>query len=241
MAAGDDKPTAAEKGKAKAPQIDGVDGVDGKKEPKKDKDGKIIEERKEEELSEEDQQLKNELDMLVERLQESDASLYKPALDAIKNSIKTSTSSMTAVPKPLKFLRPHYETLEKTYESWPSGENKKSLADVLSVLGMTYSDEERLDTLKYRLLAPSEDLASWGHEYVRHLALQIGIEYQRRIDEGEEFHDLLDLARSLIPFFIKHNAEADAVDLLSELEIIEIITETLDENTFQRVCLYMVR
>ena len=31
---------------------------------------------------------------------------------------------MTAVPKPLKFLRPHYESLEKTYESWPEGEDK---------------------------------------------------------------------------------------------------------------------
>ena len=31
---------------------------------------------------------------------------------------------MTAVPKPLKFLRPHYENLEKAYESWPAGENK---------------------------------------------------------------------------------------------------------------------
>jgi 26S proteasome regulatory subunit N1 len=31
---------------------------------------------------------------------------------------------MTAVPKPLKFLRPHYENLEKAYASWPAGENK---------------------------------------------------------------------------------------------------------------------
>lgn len=31
---------------------------------------------------------------------------------------------MTAVPKPLKFLRPHYESLEKSYASWPEGENK---------------------------------------------------------------------------------------------------------------------
>jgi 26S proteasome regulatory subunit N1 len=92
-------------------------------------------------LSEEDQKLKDELDMLVERLgvcwetvcghasvlnalQESDSSLYKPALDAIKDSIKTSTSSMTAVPKPLKFLRPHYEKLEEIYESWPEGDDK---------------------------------------------------------------------------------------------------------------------
>ena len=57
-------------------------------------------------------------------VQESDTSLYKPALDQIKEFIKTSTSSMTAVPKPLKFLRPHYENLEKQYASWPEGENK---------------------------------------------------------------------------------------------------------------------
>lgn len=57
-------------------------------------------------------------------LKETDSSLYKPALDQIKEFIKTSTSSMTAVPKPLKFLRPHYESLEKQYASWPEGENK---------------------------------------------------------------------------------------------------------------------
>ena len=31
---------------------------------------------------------------------------------------------MTAVPKPLKFLRPHYENFEKAYDSWPAGDNK---------------------------------------------------------------------------------------------------------------------
>jgi hypothetical protein len=56
--------------------------------------------------------------------QESDKSLYKPTLEQIKDSIKTSTSSMTAVPKPLKFLRPHYEKLEEAYQSWPQGDDK---------------------------------------------------------------------------------------------------------------------
>lgn len=104
-----------------------------------------------EELSEEDQQLKGELEMLVERLkvfflfereivtnddvnvlcsllsQEPDTSLYSPALDAIKNFIKTSTSSMTAVPKPLKFLRPHYDELVAVYEKWSTGPVKVRL------------------------------------------------------------------------------------------------------------------
>ena len=62
--------------------------------------------------------------MLVERLTGDDRTLYKPALEQIKNFIKTSTSSMTAVPKPLKFLRPHFEDLTKLYEQWTDKEDK---------------------------------------------------------------------------------------------------------------------
>ena len=147
---------------------------------------------------------------------------------------------MTAVPKPLKFLRPHYEGLTELYETWPAGNDKDSLADVLSVLGMTHGDEEKFETLKYRLLAPSGDLGSWGHEYMRHLALEIGQDYQRRMTDDVEANELLELAENLVPYFLKHNAEADAVDLLSELERIPEIQRHLDENTYQRVCLYMV-
>jgi 26S proteasome regulatory subunit N1 len=172
--------------------------------------------------------------------QESDATLYKPALEAMKTFIKTSTSSMTAVPKPLKFLRPHYETMTKLYDDWPAGDDKNSLADVLSVIGMTYSDEDRQDTLKYRLLAPTQDIGSWGHEYVRHLALEIGEVYGKRIASDEPTADLVDLALVLVPLFLKSNQEADAVDLMSELEIIEKLPEFVDENTYGRVCLYMV-
>lgn len=158
----------------------------------------------------------------------------------MKNFIKTSTSSMTAVPKPLKFLRPHYETMTKLYEAWPTGDNKVSLADVLSVIGMTFSDEDRQDTLKYRLLAPSQDISSWGHEYTRHLALEIGEVYAKRIAAEESTKDLVDLALVLVPLFLKSNAEADAVDLMSELEIIEQLPKFVDENTYARVCLYVV-
>ena len=210
-----------------------------------------------EDLSEEDAQLKSELDMLVERItvckttdpslrklanrkQEPDTSLYKPSLEAIKDSIKTSTSSMTAVPKPLKFLRPHYAPMCKLYEDWADGDDKNSLADVLSVIAMTFSDEDKQDTLKYRLLSPTTDIASWGHEYTRHLALEIGEVYPKRLAEDADYQDLIDLALVLVPLFLKSNAEADAVDLMSELEIIERIPEFLDEQTYSRACLYMV-
>ncbi|KAH7017333.1 armadillo-type protein [Ilyonectria destructans] len=234
MAQDSELPKAADKGKGKAVDDAKKDKTlaNGKKE-----DDKV--EAAEEELNEEDQQLKNELDMMVERLTESNKDLYKPALEAMKTSIKTSTSSMTAVPKPLKFLRPHYEPLIKLYDEWPEGDDKTSLADVLSVIGMTFSDEDRQDTLKYRLLAPTSDISSWGHEYVRHLALEIGEVYGKRITIDEPTKDLVDLAMILIPLFLKSNAEADAVDLMSELEIIEEIPKFVDENTYARVCLYM--
>ncbi|KAJ3540039.1 hypothetical protein NM208_g5240 [Fusarium decemcellulare] len=234
MAQDSEVPKATDKGKGKA--------VDDAKKDKPQANGKKEDDKietAEEELNEEDQQLKNELDMMVERLTESNSSLYKPALEAMKTSIKTSTSSMTAVPKPLKFLRPHYETLTKLYDEWPASDDKTSLADVLSVIGMTFSDEDRQDTLNYRLLAPTSDIGSWGHEYVRHLALEIGEVYGKRITNDEPTKDLVDLALLLIPLFLKSNAEADAVDLMSELEIIEEIPKFVDENTYARVCLYM--
>ncbi|KAF2755325.1 26S proteasome non-ATPase-like protein regulatory subunit 2, partial [Pseudovirgaria hyperparasitica] len=238
MAKGDEKPTTAQQGKGKA--------VDDPKDTKNEKDTKEKGKGDEkldlpaEELSEEDQQLKNELEMLVERLLEPDTKLYKPALEAIKNFIKTSTSSMTAVPKPLKFLRRHYENLEKAYDAWPASDNKISFADVLSALGMTYSDEDRHDCLKYRLQSTTQDIGSWGHEYMRHLSLEIGQEFQTRLNDDKDTDDLTDLAITLVPFFLKHNAEADAVDILSELEMIEHLPKYLDENTYSRVCLYMV-
>ncbi|KAM0748773.1 26S proteasome regulatory complex, non-ATPase subcomplex, Rpn1 subunit [Meredithblackwellia eburnea MCA 4105] len=252
-----------------------------------DKDKKDKEEAKDE-LSEEDAQLKGELEMLVERLKEPDTNLYRPALETLRTLIRTSTSSMTSVPKPLKFLRPHYEELAKLQASWPdspstatsllqtvtsavglstpaSSDDKaanistKSLfADILSVLAMTYSDTGKRETLKYRLVGGSdEDPGLWGHEYVRHLAAELGEEFLARqaeiVAEAEKKEkdgssivseakkdDLVALALRLVPFLLTHNGEADAVDLLLELESIELIIPFVDSETYARVCLYMV-
>ncbi|ORZ37891.1 armadillo-type protein [Catenaria anguillulae PL171] len=196
----------------------------------------------EDDLSEEDKQLKDELDLLVLRLTESDRKLHRPALESLRTLIRSSTSSMTSVPKPLKFLRPHYPSLKLCYDQWPQSEDKLFLADVLSVLGMTYAEEGVRDSIKYRLLGTSDEVGSWGHEYVRHLAAEIGEEYAARIaaDADAQVADLLALADQITPFFLKHNAEADAVDLLLELEVIDRLVPHVDKNTVARVGLYMI-
>ncbi|GAA6024580.1 hypothetical protein JCM10207_008663 [Rhodosporidiobolus poonsookiae] len=245
------------------------------------------------ELNEEDQALKGELEMLVERLRESNTSLHRPALESLRTLIRTSTSSMTSVPKPLKFLRPHYADLAKIQASWPDHpaasvtaavtsavesvasavgsavrlstvgdeqdkekaksqeDNEKAqlanvsdkglFADILSVLAMTYSDSGKRETLHYRLTGGSdEDPGVWGHEYVRHLAAELGEEYDARRAKDEDTADLLALGLRLVPFLVAHNGEADAVDLLLELDAIDEIVPHVDQNTYPRVCLYMV-
>ncbi|CAI5757082.1 unnamed protein product [Candida verbasci] len=206
------------------------------------KDTKV---KQEEELSEEDQHLKDELELLVERLNESDQDkqLYSKYLQSLKTFIKESTTSMTAVPKPLKFLRPFYPTLTNLYHEWSNKYNSDEivlqLADILSVLAMTYSDEGK-DSLKYRLLSSDDSIADWGHEYMRHLALEIGVVYQESLGVDEDkINKLTKLALKIVPFFLKHNAEEDAVDLLLEIESIDKLPQFVDENTYARVCLYV--
>ncbi|CAK9013008.1 unnamed protein product [Durusdinium trenchii] len=80
---------------------------------------------KQEELSEEDRQKKEELELLVQRAQDSDQGVAKMAMEAMVKELKESTSSMTSVPKPLKFLRPHYSTLTEHYAKMPASDLKR--------------------------------------------------------------------------------------------------------------------
>ncbi len=58
--------------------------------------------------------------------QESDDKLYRPALESLRSHIRSSTTSMTSVPKPLKFLRPHYDTMKQVFEKIHDNETKVS-------------------------------------------------------------------------------------------------------------------
>ena len=65
------------------------------------------------------------------------------------------------------------------------GENKKVCADVLSCLSMVMS--EKRECLKYRLVGSDEDIGDWGHEYVRHLAGEVGAEWNDKVTENPEY------------------------------------------------------
>lgn len=74
----------------------------------------------------------------------------------LKFVIRTSTSSMTSVPKPLKYLAPFYGDFKTVHVKIKDEKVKKQCADVISVLAMApgsgdQAREER-ECLRYCLL-----------------------------------------------------------------------------------------
>mmetsp|Transcript_19322 Transcript_19322/g.29776 ORF Transcript_19322/g.29776 Transcript_19322/m.29776 type:complete len:931 (-) Transcript_19322:146-2938(-) len=252
--------------------------TDKKKDTKKTK--KDVEEE-ENALSEEDQELKERLDTCVSTVLNvaNETAVTVPlrlkALDVIVTELRTATSSMTSVPKPLKFLRPHFADIKKLHSAIEEEnddsietellELKARLADVLSVLSMTMGNHEERESLTFKLSgmkdydilesrgsksANAEDnLGSWGHEFVRSLAGEIGQEYNERVikgadpDSDEPFADLLGMVNVIVPFHVTHNAEAEAVDLLIEVQRLKNLLnlDAIDENNYGRICLYLTK
>ena len=118
------------------------------------KDGEPI---AEDTLSEEDRELKERLETCVGTVvnAENESAVTIPlrlkALEIIVTELRTATASMTSVPKPLKFLRPHFAVLKGLFETISKEENNKDvqflelrarLADVLAVLAMTMGKHE---------------------------------------------------------------------------------------------------
>jgi len=235
-----------QKATAEAPGAEG-EKTDKEKHAKSDKNA-------EEDLSEEDKKLKEELELCVTRLQEPDQKLYSGALECMRKLIRASTTSMTSVPKPLKFMIPHYETMKAVYEKIASSTSpdavKKECADVLSVLSMTMSENN--ECLKYKLKGDTstENMDAWGHEYVRHLAGEIVAEWNdlttettegqdEAMDDLDKKNQLLHLVQQIIPSQMKHHAEAEACDLLMEVERLDYLEQYVDKTAFNRVCLYL--
>lgn len=183
------------------------DKQDDKKAAADKKDVKGKKEDPDADLSEEDLELKKNIELMCERVKDPDAAVVKMALDHITKEIHNTTSSMTAVPKPLKFLRPHLDGLIDTFGAMPPGPNKQLLADVLSLLTSTVAGKEgEREGLKFKLQGNTSDLETWGHEYMRHLAGEIAEEYKVRHEKEQPVDDLLHLVRQIVPYHMTHNA-----------------------------------
>lgn len=107
----------------------------------------------------------------MQRLTDRETAQQQNAISLLKTEITSATASITSVPTPLKFLSPLYKDIKAAYETYPAGEMKANLSDIISVVGMVGSEEEEsTDALKYCLSGSRKDLVIWGHEYLRCLA-----------------------------------------------------------------------
>ncbi|XP_076259804.1 26S proteasome non-ATPase regulatory subunit 2-like [Rhynchophorus ferrugineus] len=192
---------------------------------------------------EEDKELQNELKLLVQKITGKDIKLIPAALEMLKYLIRTSTTSMTSVPKPLKYLAASYDLLKETHKLMPKGNPKNVLADVISVLAMgTAGGEEakkNRDCLKYCLTGTMKNIGDWGHEYIRQLESEI---VQQWIDSQCEAGDkiLMPLIHDIIEFNCTHHAEIQACDLLMEIDQLSLLPKYIAPNNYKRMCYYLV-
>merc|ERR1719435_482891 len=105
--------------------------------------------------------------------------------------------------------------------------------------------EER-ECLKYKMMGntTTAEIELWGHEYVRHLSGEVVNEYNNLSEEDAEFEankaKLVELAKTIVPSQMKHSTEAEACDLLMEVEQLDLLHQYVDEDAYNRVCLYLV-
>ena len=210
-------------------------------------------------ITEEDKMLKQEIEFLVQTLESTNFIEQLNALETLKRMIISATTSMTSVPKPLKYLREQYCKVKSCYENIFDIKTKKSCADIISVIGVVMTDKEEFlnDTLQYRFLGLCDDVDVWGHEYVRHLTNQIvtvwvnkDLANDNTVDCNEEnFSESSDslkvrclaLVHKIIPYFMKHNAAIEAIDLCIELELLNLLSMYASPSNYDRICLYMMK
>lgn len=77
---------------------------------------------------------------------------------------------------------------------------------------------------------------------IRHLAGEIAGEWaDKDVDDKDIETKLIQLAKQIVPYNMAHNAEAEACDLLMEIERLDLLDQYVDENIYSRVCLYLTR
>ncbi|EPY29881.1 26S proteasome regulatory subunit N1 [Angomonas deanei] len=203
-----------------------------KREEKKGKEEKV--------LSEEDEQIKSQVELLVQRSCDSNQELAKSAIDQLAALLQTSGSgSVASVPKPLKFVRGYYADLEQALKSVQDTKLIRRLRDVLSFVSMTLEiNDVRKVTLEHKLKGTPDDLHEWGHEYLRFLAGCISETWKQRQEENESTDYLLSFVDQIMNYMISHQDESTALDLLIEVDQLPRIVPLVDELNYKRIASY---
>ncbi|KAF7383393.1 hypothetical protein HZH66_012743 [Vespula vulgaris] len=197
---------------------------------------------KKDDMNDEDKRLQEDLLQLVDVLMGKDEKAMARALIHLRILMQTSTTSMTSVPKPLKFLRDYYARLKEAYFKIEKNDDiKRQFAEILSVLVIVGTSPGSRECLDFCIKGAVKNPGEWGHEYVRQLEAEIVDEWTSApIKEEEDIRSqLTPLIESIVKFNMKHNAEIQACDLCLEIDQMNFLHDYLDSNNFSRVCHYL--
>ncbi|GET90268.1 proteasome regulatory non-ATPase subunit, putative [Leishmania tarentolae] len=214
--------------------------------PSKDpqKDATINEKKKkenEQKMSEEDMRIKEEVELLVTRAADSDADIAKIAVERLVELLRTSSSgSLAAVPPPLKHVRVLYPELEAALKSCQNPFVSRRLHDLLSFISMTLEFNNGGRTLlEHKLKGTKDDLALWGHEYLRFLAGAIGEEWRERPNNKDSTDYLNSFVDQIVSYMLAHQDEATAIDLLMEIDGVTRILPLVEASNYKRIANYI--
>lgn len=98
--------------------------------------------------------------------------------------------------------------------------------------------DQKVDCLVYRLKGMNEPIENWGHEYVRHLATEIGARW--RTSDAAHKAAMEKAVIEIVTYDLKHNAEVEACDLLLEIDRLDILVEHVKKDEHERACLYLL-
>lgn len=76
------------------------------------------------------------------------------------------------------------------------------------------------------------------------MAGQLSQEWQDNTEDEKDAaakDRLLELCKEVVAYHMDHNAEAEACDMLMEIERLDLLKNYVDENAYARVCLYLTR
>lgn len=77
--------------------------------------------------------------------------------------------------------------------------------------------------------------------HFRHLCAQMPVEFAAAEAGSAKQAQLMDLVKELVKYCLDHHAEAEACDLLMEIEHVELLIDYVTEDDHNRVCLYLSR
>jgi len=195
------------------------------------------------ELSEEDLKIKELIEFLVEKI----ISSVEAPIDKLRyikqlfNEVLKGRESKTAIPKQLKFLKPHFESLELNFASLSTSEVSQNLADLLSITAGSLCENYTKQTLKYLMLGTKTLYPETvGDEYILTLAGDLTKEYFDRIEsDNQDLTDILELAEKLAKFMFEHNHEINGVDLFLEINALNLLFKFVDAFNYPRIFEYL--